>query len=768
MDLLVTSIRAIAGEQNLPRLSVVALQEVARGEHGWASRKDGKWCTVSYQGDVAWRGTGISYKTDEWAVMRRRATLKGTWFRLRHLQTQSECWIGSLYIAPHFSAVELQGLISQHLASLPATTLPVLLGADTNAGLKWHQGGEGSPQGFGSDGKGKVLHDTLPSFGYQVVPPREQQLYQPTSRPRQESFVGRAIDWVAAKHVSTSRALICTDSCFHLGTDHDLIAVHLDLLQRQNAPRRVRTGRRRVTTPVRVPSEINQTVLEDLARAHTSPPASNSYVDDATTKRLFAVAKRSKLPGDWKKALKARKTAHDKWRRERVQKAIAGDWVALKECQQPKGVGWEGKFAEHVAPRDPHDLLHDHFANALSNPSFASHRSSTPPCSTDITEAELDAAIQAGKPGRSVGIDGVCFELLRDLSQDSQGKKALLAWYNSILHSGRLPERWKDVVLILLPKKDSPQEPKHVRGIAMGSSAEKLFTRIVLNRAKPHLPFLRAWQCCAPHRQSSDLIFCLHRLAEVDREWGRGICILKLDFRAAFDNVDRDKLLGNLFTRMGDSEEFRIFECLLTQSYCNLQSPWSTTRFPSQKGIRQGAIESPYLFGLLIEWVIEEVSRRHSWEESICTYKDLHVAQIAFMDDVYLWEGRADILERKANQLRQGFLEWGLHINAEKSALYLSPKHVGKNTISLGGVHLVPQTHIDVMGMPLAVGAKVTDLLQPTWARAKGRFWSLRHLLLADAPIGERIKLLHKTCRPVRFHFLFAAYESVRCTKKKT
>ena len=209
--------------------------------------------------------------------------------------------------------------------------------------------------------------------------------------------------------------------------------------------------------------------------------------------------------------------------------------------------------------------------------------------------------------------------------------------------------------------------------------------------------------------------------------------------------MDRDKLLGNLFTRMGDSEEFRIFECLLTQSYCNLQSPWSTTRFPSQKGIRQGAIESPYLFGLLIEWVIEEVSRQHSWEEGICTYKDLHVAQIAFMDDVYLWEGRADILERKANQLRQGFLEWGLHINAEKSALYLSPKHVGKNTISLAGVHLVPQSHIDVMGMPLAVGAKVTDLLQPTWARAKGRFWSLRHLLLADAPIGERIKLLHKT-----------------------
>ena len=266
-------------------------------------------------------------------------------------------------------------------------------------------------------------HDTLPSFGYHIVPPHEQQLYHPTSRPRQEGFVGRAIDWVATKHASTSRALICTDSCFHLGTDHDLIAVHLDLLQRQHVSRRVRTGRRSVTTPVRVPSEINQKVLEDLARAHTSPPASNAYVDDATAKRLFVVAKRSKLPGDWKKALKVRKTAHDRWRRERVQKAIAGDWVALKERQQPKGVGWEGKFAEHVAPRDPHDLLHDHFANALSNPDFTSHRSRAPPRSTDITEAELDAAIQAGKPGRSVGIDGICFELLRDLSQDSQAKK---------------------------------------------------------------------------------------------------------------------------------------------------------------------------------------------------------------------------------------------------------------------------------------------------------------------------------------------------------
>ena len=77
--------------------------------------------------------------------------------------------------------------------------------------------------------------------------------------------------------------------------------------------------------------------------------------------------------------------------------------------------------------------------------------------------------------GCSVGIYGVSMELIKELVKDETGKQAMVDWYSSILHSGELPAQWQDVLLVLLPKKDSPSEPKHTRGIAMGCTAEKIF-----------------------------------------------------------------------------------------------------------------------------------------------------------------------------------------------------------------------------------------------------------------------------------------------------
>ena len=124
-------------------------------------------------------------------------------------------------------------------------------------------------------------------------------------------------------------------------------------------------------------------------------------------------------------------------------------------------------------------------------------------------------------------------ELLQCIASEGAGKKALLAWYNRILHTGVFPPRWHESLLLLLPKCSSPQNAGQTRGIALGCAAEKLFSRIILNRCKHNLPYCTPLQCCAPQRQALDLIFCLHRLVKLDREWGAGICVLKLDIRAA-------------------------------------------------------------------------------------------------------------------------------------------------------------------------------------------------------------------------------------------
>ena len=192
---------------------------------------------------------------------------------------------------------------------------------------------------------------------------------------------------------------------------------------------------------------------------------------------------------------------------------LRGTGRRLRSSGSPKE-----RVGNSLAPDHPHHILHHHFATTFACATFESQGSCNPPRGPDITSDELDFALQRGRLGRSVGIDGVSLEVIKSIVEHDESKRARLRWYNSILHSGSLPQQWQGVLLILLPKVESPQLPKQVREIAVGCATEKLLTRVILERSKASLLFSTLKEFCAPKRQSADLIFSLHRLAEVERE----------------------------------------------------------------------------------------------------------------------------------------------------------------------------------------------------------------------------------------------------------
>ena len=95
--------------------------------------------------------------------------------------------------------------------------------------------------------------------------------------------------------------------------------------------------------------------------------------------------------------------------------------------------------------------------------------------------------------------------------------------------------------------------------------------------------------------------------------------------------------------------------------------------FQTTAGIRQGSVESPRLFGALIVLVLSERETEFGWQNYPSTYPDMHVTQAAYMDDLYLWEGRVEDLELKIQQLLKNLHKWGLELNLKKCSLYLSP-----------------------------------------------------------------------------------------------
>ena len=143
------------------------------------------------------------------------------------------------------------------------------------------------------------------------------------------------------------------------------------------------------------------------------------------------------------------------------------------------------------------------------------------------------------------------FELLKAIADTDHGSKALLHWYNTLLHTGTLPPHWLDSIMVLLPKVVHPKRARDTRPICMGCAAEKLFSRIILNRCELQLQLRKPWQCAGRHRQTTDFLHTIHRLFELEREWSKGISVLKIDFSKAFDTVNRKVLLERLFTKLG-------------------------------------------------------------------------------------------------------------------------------------------------------------------------------------------------------------------------
>ena len=293
----------------------------------------------------------------------------------------------------------------------------------------------------------------------------------------------------------------------------------------------------------------------------------------------------------------------------------------------------------------PHTALHEHYEKIFDHQCLLEPLSLNPSTSPDISEAELDWALRRGKSGKSVGVDGVSLELLKAICSQPRGKDQILAWYNSILHTGEIPKDWSESLMVLLPKVRLPEKAGHTRPIAVGCAAEKIFCRIVLERTKSYCSVKQPWQCCAPGRQSCDYIHTIHRLMESEREWQRGLSIMKIDFTRAFDSVDRQKLLSQIFSRMGDSEEYRIWERIMVRTRCTLRTAWDQTSFNTNVGIRQGAVESPFFFGSLVEWIVQGVATKHA--KGTSTYPDMPVSQAAYMDDLLIWDGNSQRVQKK-------------------------------------------------------------------------------------------------------------------------
>lgn len=253
-------------------------------------------------------------------------------------------------------------------------------------------------------------------------------------------------------------------------------------------------------------------------------------------------------------------------------------------------------FAQIVnaAPSQPSALrLPD--ATALPSPNdFAS-------CPLTVSEV-LRAAWQS-RGGKATGLDEVPVEAFRTPAVAASVTPIM----NGLLNGERAPVEWRQSLMVAIPKKPGTLRIEEHRGISLMSSAAKIFNKVLLRRVQPVLePFLRSEQNgFRPNRGTCQQILALRRVIEGATKFQTSAVVIFVDFRRAFDSIDRHSLREILNTyRIHPRLVNGILALYQDTSAAVLTSDGLTQQFGTTSGVLQGDTLAPFLFVLILDWVL--------------------------------------------------------------------------------------------------------------------------------------------------------------------
>ena len=205
--------------------------------------------------------------------------------------------------------------------------------------------------------------------------------------------------------------------------------------------------------------------------------------------------------------------------------------------------------------------------------------------------------------GKACGEDGITPELLRYAGLD----KEILGFINDAFTKDHIPEKWKTLIIVPVPKSGDLSKPDNYRGISLISLVLKLYNRLLLMRLRPVIdPLLRINQNGFRQKRSTvGQILALRRLLEGVKDKNLSCIMTFIDFRKAFDSIHRGKLMDIL-------RAYGIPEKLVTAIAATYSETWAKVRtydgitqpFQILAGVLQGDTLAPFLFIIALDYAL--------------------------------------------------------------------------------------------------------------------------------------------------------------------
>jgi Reverse transcriptase (RNA-dependent DNA polymerase) len=260
------------------------------------------------------------------------------------------------------------------------------------------------------------------------------------------------------------------------------------------------------------------------------------------------------------------------------------------------------------------------------------------------TEAEIEDIIRKMKNNKSPGTNNITAEQLK--YGGTTLKREITELIQEVWRTERMPEAWKNAVILPIHKKGDVSDCNNYRGIVLLDTMYKVLSTLIKIRLEAYSErVLGDYQCgFRKGRATTDQIFLLKQVLTHCYEYEINTFMLFIDFRAAYDSINREKLMRALEIFEIPEKLSKLVDMTLTQTKNIIRIDGKESdQFETFQGLRQGDPLSAMLFNMVLESIIRKsgINRKGT-----LLYKSHQC--LAYADDVVLISRTKEDLKRIA------------------------------------------------------------------------------------------------------------------------
>ena len=288
----------------------------------------------------------------------------------------------------------------------------------------------------------------------------------------------------------------------------------------------------------------------------------------------------------------------------------------------------------------------------------------------EITFLEVSKAIDRAKCRKAY------LEIPNEVMKNKNAKAILHKFFNLCFISGLNPSDWNysDIKPIPKPDKD-PRDPLQNRCITLMCCVAKIYSSILNGRLQTYLEKnkilvneqngFRASRSCIDH------IFVLVSVLRNRKQLGKDTFLAFIDYKKAFDSVDRNLLLYKL-AKIGING--RIYFAI-SSLYSNPRSrvilnDYETEYFDCPIGVKQGDNLSPTLFAIFINDLASEIKESNIGIDLNVEggpHIDYVLSILLYADDIVCLAENEDDLQSILFIIENWCKKWRLEVNLTKT-----------------------------------------------------------------------------------------------------